>query len=72
MNNKVDKAFVIGSFILFVLAVTLLSYFEYQEQKKNFYERIDGNLLAAVKGTDLILIAPLKPHPYHRTNTISI
>lgn len=60
MNNKADKAFVIGGFILFVFAMSLLSYFEYQEQKKTFYERVDANLLAAANGANLIL-----PSDYH-------
>lgn len=55
MNKQFDKKFVIISFLLFTLAVTLFSYFEYREHRKTLYTHIDEKLLSSAKTTVHIL-----------------
>ncbi|MDP3301933.1 MAG: EAL domain-containing protein [Sulfuricurvum sp.] len=55
MNKQFDKYFVISSFVLLILGVTLFSYLDYQEHKETFYEHIDEKLLSSAKTTLHIL-----------------
>jgi len=55
MKHRFDKLFLVGTFIFFILAVILFSYFEYQDNKDNLYRQIDEKLLATAKATALLL-----------------
>jgi len=55
MKFKSNTLFLIATFILFTLAVTLFSYYEYQQNKIELYHQIDEKLLASAEGAALIL-----------------
>lgn len=55
MKLKSNTLFLIATFILFTLAVTLFSYYEYQQNKIELYHQIDEKLLASTEGAVLIL-----------------
>ncbi len=55
MKFKSNTMFLIAAFILFTLAVTLFSYYEYQQNKIKLYQQIDEKLLASAKGATLML-----------------
>lgn len=55
MKFKSNTLFLIATFILFTLAVTLFSYYEYRQNKIEFYHQIDEKLLASTEGAALVL-----------------
>ncbi|GEM_PF-1253280 len=55
MKLKSNTLFLVATFILFTLAVTLFSYYEYQLHKAKLYHQIDQKLLSAARGATLIL-----------------
>jgi len=55
MKFKSNTLFLIAAFILFTLAVTLFSYYEYRQNKMELYRQIDEKLLASAEGASLVL-----------------
>jgi len=55
MKFKSNTLFLIATFILFTLAVTLFSYYEYRQNKIELYRQIDEKLLASAEGASLVL-----------------
>lgn len=55
MKFKSNTLFLIAAFILFTLAVTLFSYYEYRQNKIELYRQIDEKLLASAEGASLVL-----------------
>lgn len=55
MKFKSNTLFLIAAFILFTLAVTLFSYYEYRQNRIELYHQIDEKLLASAEGASLIL-----------------
>ncbi|MFA6188678.1 MAG: EAL domain-containing protein [Sulfuricurvum sp.] len=55
LKNKFDKIVLFGTFIFFLLGVSLFSYYEYQKHKTTLYQHIDEKLLASAAGTNLLL-----------------
>jgi hypothetical protein len=55
MKLKANTLFLIAAFILFTLAVTLFSYYEYRQNKIELYHQIDEKLLASAEGASLVL-----------------
>ncbi len=55
LKNKSDKILLFGTFIFFLLGVSLFSYYEYQKHKTAFYQHIDEKLIASATGANLLL-----------------
>lgn len=55
LKNKSDKILLVGTFIFFLLGVSLFSYYEYHKHKTMLYQQIDEKLLASATGTNLLL-----------------
>ncbi|MDD4948049.1 GGDEF domain-containing phosphodiesterase [Sulfuricurvum sp.] len=55
MKLRSNTLFLIGTFILFALAVVAFNYYEYQQNKIELYRQIDEKLLASAEGASLVL-----------------
>ncbi len=55
MKLKSNTLFLVAAFILFTLAVTLFSYYEYRQNRIDLYHKIDEKLLASAEGASLVL-----------------
>ncbi len=55
MKNKKDLWVWMGTFLLFIVGITLFSYFEYQHHKTLLYRQIDERLRIAAQTTNTLL-----------------
>jgi len=55
MKNTKDLWVWMGTFLLFIVGITLFSYFEYQNHKKLLYHQIDERLRIAAQTTNTLL-----------------
>lgn len=55
MRNSSNRIVLIGTFILFILAVSLFSCYEYTQNKTKLYRQIDEKLLNSAVGASMIL-----------------
>ncbi|MDD2828077.1 MAG: EAL domain-containing protein [Sulfuricurvum sp.] len=55
MKLRANTLFLIGTFILFALAVAIFNYYEYQQNKIELYRQIDEKLLTSAEGAALVL-----------------
>ncbi|MFY9141878.1 putative bifunctional diguanylate cyclase/phosphodiesterase [Sulfuricurvum sp.] len=60
MQIKSNRLIPIGTFFLFLLAVVLFSYYEYNQNKTKLYQQIDEKLITSAQGAALIL-----PYGFH-------
>jgi diguanylate cyclase (GGDEF)-like protein len=63
MKNKLDLLILAGTFLLFIVGISLFSYFEYQHHKTILYRQIDERLRIAAQTTNTLLT----PHFQDRT-----
>lgn len=55
MKNISNRIVLIGTFLLFMLAVALFSFYEYTQSKTRLYQQIDNKLLSSALGASMIL-----------------